>query len=59
MVQQEDMEVNLPYQGLEAEFWVKLVEIIAIIKTSLFFNFSNLFSILAISVLAKFFFVKS
>ena len=59
MVQQEDMVVNHSYQGLAAEFWVKLVEIIAIIKTSLFFNFSNLFSILAISVLAKFLFVKS
>ena len=53
------MVVNHSYQGLAAEFWVKLVEIIAIIKTSLFFNFSNLFSILAISVLAKFLFVKS
>ena len=53
------MVVNHSYQGLVAEFWVKLVEIIAIIKTSLFFNFSNLFSILAISVLAKFLFVKS
>ena len=37
MVQEEDMVVNHPYQELEAEIWAKLVEIITIIKTSLFF----------------------